>query len=147
MWKEQAENNERLLCISLKHLDDAKQEYENAENIREIIVEERKHGDIGSNDPTEIEKMNYALVAEATYKKQLTETNTNQREYYCKLLPENINRLQDIAVGNHEFVKDMIRKCMEEEKDVHKNIVKSFDALEKDVGNIDDDYSLQVIQR
>ena len=148
MCKEQAENNEQVLCISLKHLADAKQGYENAENEREIVGKERKHDITCGNDPNEIESVNDALVAEALYKKQLIETNKDQREYYCKLLPENINRLQDIAVGNHKLVKDVIRKCMQDEKDVHKNIAKSVDALEKDVENMDDDnYSLQVIKR
>ena len=43
----------------------------------------------------------------------------------------------------------MIRKCMQDEKDVHRNIAKNVNALEKDVENIDDDdnYSLQVIKR
>ena len=114
-----------------------------------MIVEERKHDNIGCNEPNEKQSIDHVLAAEATYKKQLIETNKDQREYYCKLLPENINRLQDIGVGNIKSVKDMIRKCMQDEKDVHKNIAKSVDALEKDLENIDDDdnYSLQVIKR
>jgi hypothetical protein len=129
MCKEQAENNEGVLCISLTHFADAKQGYENAENKREIIGEEKKHDITCGNDPNEIESIKGALDAEVTYKKQLIETNKDQREYYCKLLPENINKLQDITLSNHKIVKNMIRKRIQDEKDVHKNIAKSVELL------------------
>ena len=56
--------------------------------------------------------------------------------------------MQDIALENIKFVKDVVRRCMQDEKDIHENIAKSFDALEKDAESINDDgYSLQVIKR
>ena len=66
----------------------------------------------------------------AQYAHQLIETNKSQNEYYYKLLPNVLNMLQSLDVGNCEFFKNTITKCIKKEIDVTPIVTKCLEEMD-----------------
>jgi len=143
--KKEAETIEKNLGHSYKSLDNRKQKYQKAHMELEITMNTfKKTESDGTISRHEVDKMRTMTNkktresddAKAQYAHQLIKTNESQQEYFYQLLPAVLNSLQSLAVGNCEFFKNLIQKCIKQEKDVAPIVAKCHEEMENLIGNI-----------
>jgi len=142
--KKEAEVIEKNLSQSYKSFDNKKSKYQKAHTDLQVTVNAfKKTESDGTISRHEVDKMRAMTnkktresdEAKAQYAHQLIKTNESQQEYY-KLLPTVLNNLQSLAIGNCEFFKNIISKCVKHEKDVAPIVAKCHEEMENEIGKI-----------
>eukprot|EP00092_Neocalanus_flemingeri_P058116 GFUD01069205.1.p1 GENE.GFUD01069205.1~~GFUD01069205.1.p1 ORF type:complete len:558 (+),score=166.38 GFUD01069205.1:488-2161(+) len=143
--KKEAETIEKSLSQSYKSLDNRKLKYQKAHTELELTSNTFKKtesdGTISRHEVDKMRAMTNKKTREsddtkAQYAHQLIQTNKSQQEYYHQLLPAVLNNLQNLAIGNCEFFKNLISKCVKHEKDVAPIVVKCHEEMENVIGKI-----------
>ena len=142
--KKEAEIIEKTLSQSYKSLDSKKSKYQKAHMDLEVTVNTfNKTETDGTISRHEVDKMRAMTnkktresdEAKAQYAHQLIKTNESQQEY-LHLLPTVLNNLQSLAIGNCEFFKNIISRCVKYEKDVAPIVAKCHEEMENVIGKI-----------
>ena len=143
--KKETEMLDKTLSHSYKSLDNRKQKYQKAHMELEITMNTfKKTESDGTISRHEVDKMRTMTNkktresddAKAQYAHQLIKTNKSQQEYFYQLLPAVLNSLQSLAVGNCEFFKNLIQKCINKEKEVAPIVAKCHEDSENLIGKI-----------
>ena len=152
--KKEADVIEKNLNQSYKLLDNKKQKYLKAHQELEVTINNFKKtefdGTISRQDVDKMRAVSNKKTREsddskAQYAHQLIETNKIQYEYYYKLLPNLLNNLQSLDVGNCEFFKNTINKCIEKEKDVNPIVTKCLEEMDKLIGEINAEQDSELV--
>merc|ERR1719427_1286157 len=142
--KKEAEVIEKNLSQSYKSFDNKKSKYEKAHTDLQVTLNAfKKTESDGTISRNEVDKMRAMTnkktresdKAKAQYAHQLIKTNESQQEY-LHLLPTVLNNLQSLAIGNCEFFKNIISRCVKYEKDVAPIVAKCHEEMENVIGKI-----------
>lgn len=143
--KKEAESIEKNVSQTYKSLDSKKQKYQKAHVELEVTMNTfKKTESDGTISRAEVDKMRAMSNkktresddTKAQYAHQLIQTNKSQQEYYYKLLPAILNNLQSLEIGNCEFFKNIINKCVKKEKDVAPIVTKCHEEMGNVIGTI-----------
>jgi len=152
--KKEADVIEKNLNQSYKLLDNKKQNYLKAHQELEVTINNFKKtefdGTISRQDVDKMRAMSNKKTREsddskAQYAHQLIETNKIQYKYYYKLLPNLLNNLQSLDVGNCEFFKKTFNKCIEKEKDVNPIVTKCLEEMDNLIRDINADQDSELV--
>ena len=152
--KKEAEVIEKNLIQSYKSFDNKKLNYQKAHKDLQVTVQAfKKTESDGTISRNEVDKMRAMTnkktresdEAKAQYAHQLIKTNESQQEYYQKLLPTVLNNLQSLAIGNCEFFKNIISKCIKHEKDVAPIVAKCHEEMENVIGVINAEKDSEIV--
>jgi len=131
---------------SLKAFYDSEGEYHKSHNDLEANKQslERAESD-GSFTRNEVEKLKLLVQSKTRhyddtkgqYANQLMKTNKMQEEHFTTLLPNVLDRIQNLKEGNCNFLKEILLSCLKFERGVAPIIGKCYEGMESAIQSID----------
>ena len=139
--QKQKEEKEEELCGYLGNLDDAKQQYYDAQNEKNTFIDEILQ--FGENNAEQIKAkndlINKVLDTETSYEKEIIETNKAQEIHYSTFLPEFFDKLHDLNEEVEEIVREHVNIILMKEKELHSKSMMKIKSLESSIRKITTD--------
>eukprot|EP00092_Neocalanus_flemingeri_P012395 GFUD01013363.1.p1 GENE.GFUD01013363.1~~GFUD01013363.1.p1 ORF type:complete len:567 (-),score=164.04 GFUD01013363.1:214-1914(-) len=138
--RNEADTLQRNLNQSYKALDHSKLKYQKAHIELEITKATYEKTEVdGTVSRNEVDKMKAMYQkkirdhddGKGQYANQLMKTNEIQQEHFFTLLPCVLNNIQSLSVGNCDFFKELMSKCVKKEREIAPIVAKCHEEMEK----------------